>query len=693
MTWRMRGCTQTRNAWRRRLAFIAVTLLIPLAAHAQRPGSEAGETESGTFYNLQETVVTESKLPQSRENVTQRIDVIPAEQIDRTPLARGNISELFRYQPGTFVSVLSRNDANWGSYGGLGPKYNAYLLDGLPIDSFVDTMSLDPWILERVEVQRGPASVMYSNYLNMDFAGNQTPLAGITNLVLKDRIDTPLTKFALLGGSYDTLKTKAFHQGHSGPFHYFLGGDFERSTYTDYGTADSWLNMLDNPDYQKMKLYGKVTHFFGSDEHKLNLFGHYTKHTGDAGRPNRDFHHRYATVNAVYSRPFSPSVQGQLKVGYRNYDREWAEDNFPEDLNLRERGGVDQNIIPFDLSFTFLHWGKSLLTAGLDAQIATYETTSEVNGIESVINDALAYNIGPYVQEKLVLDRWTLRAGVRVNSTRNEYDLISGATPDVSDQTWTRPLWSAGVRVAALDWLSLYANGGSSFIVPSAKSVGGTLMASDLGVPGMHGQLPNPDLKPESGVGMDAGAELFAFGGLHGGLRFFFNEVSDAIVENRVSEDPSQSQSINAGKTTTYGAEVEMRQVLNRYFQWFANYTYTNTDVQNDVDPDQDGSDVTFVPDHMGNVGFTAQFPFGLTVTPYVHVVGTYYDSTSKSGRKSFGPHEVVSANIQQVIYETPDRSIRLNVDLYNLTDNRYEMPWQFRDTGFSVLGGIVGTF
>jgi hypothetical protein len=37
-----------------------------------------------------------------------------------------------------------RNGANWGSYGGLGPKYNSCLLDGLPIDSFVDTMSLDP---------------------------------------------------------------------------------------------------------------------------------------------------------------------------------------------------------------------------------------------------------------------------------------------------------------------------------------------------------------------------------------------------------------------------------------------------------------------------------------------------------------------------------------------------------------------
>ena len=32
-------------------------------------------------------------------------------------------------------------------------------------------------------------------------------------------------------------------------------------------------------------------------------------------------------------------------------------------------------------------------------------------------------------------------------------------------------------------------------------------------------------------------------------------------------------------------------------------------------------------------------------------------------------------------------------VDLYNLTDKEYEMPWQFQDPGFSVLGGIKVNF
>ena len=87
-----------------------------------------------------------------------------------------NLAELMQYTSGQFVNVLSRNDANWGGYAGLGPKYNTYMLDGLPIDSFTDAMSLDPWAFERVEIQKGPAAILYSNYLTMDFAGRTVRL-------------------------------------------------------------------------------------------------------------------------------------------------------------------------------------------------------------------------------------------------------------------------------------------------------------------------------------------------------------------------------------------------------------------------------------------------------------------------------------------------------------------------------------
>ena len=127
------------------------------------PASASSQEKQAVTYSLNPIIVTATKVPQQEEYVTQKVDVIEKEEFPNIAYDYGNIAELLTYQPGTFVNVLSRNDANWGSYGGLGPKYNTYLLDGIPIDSFVEGMSIDPWVLDRVEVQRGPAATMYSN--------------------------------------------------------------------------------------------------------------------------------------------------------------------------------------------------------------------------------------------------------------------------------------------------------------------------------------------------------------------------------------------------------------------------------------------------------------------------------------------------------------------------------------------------
>jgi outer membrane receptor protein involved in Fe transport len=133
------------------------------------------------------------------------------------------------------------------------------------------------------------------------------------------------------------------------------------------------------------------------------------------------------------------------------------------------------------------------------------------------------------------------------------YDLISGDSPGLSEKSWNRFLWSTGARYYFNSRAALYVNAGSSFIPPSAKSVGGTLLPEDEGVAGHNGQLPNPDLKPESGLGFDFGTDLRLNNHAKFGARFFLNRVSDAIVENVVSHNPSQSQSFNAGNASSLG--------------------------------------------------------------------------------------------------------------------------------------------
>ena len=644
-------------------------------------------------------VITASKIAEPQKNVTQKVTVVTQEEFGAVGSPNRNVTELLRREPGMFVNPLSRNDATWGSYGGLGPKYNGMLLDGMPIDSFVDPMSLDPMAFERVESQRGPASVMYGNYMSMDFAGNQSPLAGISNFVLKDRIDERATSLGLAYGSFNTITGRAYHQGAAGNFHYLVGGSYERADYTQYGMPGSWLDVTKDPKYWKGKIYGKGTVFLGRDDHSLSLFANYTKHKGDVGRPHRDFDHHYGTFNLNYANQISDTFGMSAKVGLRDYSRYWSEDNYNpsaavKDLSWNGAGKVKQRIVPADVTFNWKHGNGGMLTFGADGQWVDYKTESVSPAhVTSTGNDMKARSYGLFVQERLALGDWVLRAGGRFSRTEHDYHRIGGDKPGLASQSWNKFLWSAGVRYNVSDQVALYANAGSSFTPPSAKSVGGTLLASDQGVPGKNGQLPNAGLKPESGRAFDFGVDVRPMEGMMLGARLFENQVKDAIVTNVVSLAPSQSRDVNAGKARSRGVELSLKHKVNEQLEYFANSTFTNTKIRNPHNPNENGSKLSFVPDNVTNLGVNWTLPTGTLLAPYVQYTGRFYDSTDKTGRREFGKNTTVNLHVSHPIKLAGGTTVNVYADLHNIGNKKFEQPWSFRDVGFQATVGAQVRF
>ncbi|MCX7007333.1 MAG: TonB-dependent receptor [Kiritimatiellaeota bacterium] len=384
----------------------------------------------------------------------------------------------------------------------------------------------------------------------------------------------------------------------------------------------------------------------------------------------------------------------QAKLGYRRYDRTWEEDNYSNggDLSLASHNGAVQNIIPADVSLNLAHgtWGK--LTLGSDFQHADYQTYTD-SGHRVIGNDGVSDQYGLYAQEQLTLDQWVLRGGGRVNRITQDIDLLSGVEPGDNHAAWNKFLWSAGTRYNGWAPVAPFANVGTSFMAPSLKSVGGTLQASDRGVAGRNGQLPNPDLQPEKGVGGDFGVDFQLAKQSLLTLRTFANVIDDAIVENVVSKTPSQSQSVNAGKTTALGFEAALKCRLTDWVDGFANYTYTHSRISNSIDHDQDGATVPFVPENMGDVGVTLLLPGNLTISPSLHWSGSIYDSSSLTSRQKFDSYELVNVMVRKGLIRDGKRSVDLYLELYNITNNHYEMPWQFQDPGFSAMAGIQATF
>lgn len=662
------------------------------------------EANDDDVYEMGEMIITGSKLPQTPGNVTQKISIITADEMGSLVLGNGNLAEMLSYIPGNFANVLSRNDANWGSSGGLAHTYKGYMLDGLPIDAFVDLQSLDPWAFQRVEDQRGSASVLYPTYLAMDFAGNQSPLAGTANFILKERVSSTRTSASAYYGSYNTIGGRFFHQRAAGNLHLFFGGHHEDSDYTYYGTFDesgnrnSWLNMLedDSPNYEKTKMYMRGTYFLNDSGQRASLYAHRTWHTGDAGRPNRDFGHAYTTLNAGYTNPLSDNMTVRAKVGYRDYVRRWEEDNFarddngmviPESLSLRSEDGVDQTVVPADISVSLLTRETDVLTVGADYQHASYETSSEAD-VAKTGNDATATAFGLYAQEEIHLSRFIIRGGVRYSGIAHDIDLFQGAAPGDDSNSWNKFLTSFGVRYNHNEMLAIYLNSGTSFKAPSLKSVGGTVpLGSDD-----SGHLPNPDIKPESGVSLDLGVNFQPVEGLRVGVRGFAIRIDDQIVQREVPDKP-QSQDINAGLTETSGAELEVTHRLSETVEWFANYTYTNAEVvENSEDPSKVGAKINFVPQSAISAGVHLTLTQGLRATVSVQSYSGIYSDVSKDAQ-IFDGYTLVNARLEQRIRSKSGYDLHLFLEPYNITNQTFEMPWQFQDPGFSANGGLMVSF
>lgn len=645
---------------------------------------------------LMNVVITPSRTLRFAENVTQKIDVINSKEIQQTVSGNRNVCEVIGRLPGASVTVLSRNDANWGTYGGIGPKYSTYMLQGVPLDAFVDPMSLDLNAIDRIEVQRGPASVFYPNFLSQDFAGNQTPLGGTINLLLKEKINKKQTSVATSYGSYNTLNGQIFHQDKINRLHFFLGSSYEMSDYINYGANGSWLNIKKNPEYQKTKIYGGLTYFVDESEmQKFTLFLQETWHDGDKGRVYQEFDNQYGTINTGYSITFNEQLSMQSHFGIRSYDRAWQESNFVTMDSLTSNAGVNQLIIPVDISLSLAHGKDNVLSVGADYQKAKYYTWVDPKvGYRIFGNKSSATQIGLYAQEEWSpIDQFVLRGGVRFAHIKNVIELSNGFTPANNSDAWDKFLWSVGSRYSINKMIAVYANGGSSFATPALKSIGGTIPLSDFGIVGRDGQLPNPNLKPESGIGTDLGVDIKLPENLNVGVRFFYTNIKDAIVDNVVSQNPSQSQSINTGSSSSTGGEISFSQRTLENFSWYVNGTYLKTKTMNDLNSDQNNVEIPFSPKVIFNGGFSYSFPIGLTITPSISYNGGFYDGTSKASRNWFKPGVVLNAYIEKYLVREDAYTLECFVQLYNITNNDFEMPWQFKNPGFSGMLGIKATF
>ncbi len=235
------------------------TMLSPVNVVGSLPDSEtyvATVTSAGT-----KTDTPLIEVPQS-------ISVITAAQIrEQNPQTLG---DAVRYTPGIVVQEgFNRTDDPF-IIRGFDVRTNPGVMfrDGLKVPLPHYSVMSEPYALDRIEVVKGPASVLY---------GQASP-GGIVNVVSKRPTDTPLRELQLSGGSHDNKQ---------------LAGDFGgrideegRLTYRLTGLVRGADTMIDDIPDDRYYLAPALTWRIGADT-SLTLLASYMKNKtiNNAGYP------------------------------------------------------------------------------------------------------------------------------------------------------------------------------------------------------------------------------------------------------------------------------------------------------------------------------------------------------------------------------------------------------------------------
>ncbi len=166
---------------------------------------------------------------------------------------------------------------------------------------------------------------------------------------------------------------------------------------------------------------------------------------------------------------------------------------------------------------------------------------------------------------------------------------VDGNTEDLDNTSL-----SAGIAFNPWEWLTLRANIGESYKVPSGLYV--------VGYEGLNGVKGNPSLKPEKGLTRDVGFEA-RWRGLKAGLTYFATEYRDKILNRGIDDAGYSSEYYNQdGQSFINGLEGSLSFDLGEFNDWeFMLRPYLNFTRASQEHPRADGLFRTeFQPSRMG---------------------------------------------------------------------------------------------
>lgn len=663
---------------------LAEETLVVTASSSEDPTAPVKGIVATKTLSATKTAAGLVKTPQS-------VSVITRDQMAALDVT--SVSQALRYSAGVFTEYRgssNRNDEVFVRGFSYVPKY----LDGLSYGATASsqTGTMDPWLLERVELVRGPASVLF---------GQVNP-GGLISMTSKRPTSQPVHEIQFRTGN-DNLAEGAFDLG--GPL-----SDDGHLLYRLNGIARSQNSQVEDYKETRVAIAPALT-WYPNDATRFTLLTSYQKDP-DAGY--RNFLPRYGTVNNVDG----SYIPRDFNVSDPSYNQSWREQTligyeFEHQLNdmltLRQNaryGTIKQKYryLVYSsseanssvLSRRAQHEERQTDEFGIDnqleAQFATgqlahtvlsgldYKTSKDkqylgraggsqydldwrapVYGVkvdESTFRTASDEQqnldqVGLYLQDQLSLENWELLLSGR-------YDWAEVRTTDFTDSSRSQKndskfTWRTGLLYAFDFGLSPYISYSTSF-------------EPNLQTNRAPGVAP---FDPSEGKQLEVGVKYQPTPTALMTLAMYNLTQSNVATWNSAA-----GWYENSGKVRSKGVEAEAHATFFDNLNLIASYTWTDAETVNTTVAGTEGKTPARIPTHIASAFTSYTLPNGV-LKSLTAGVGVRYIGTSYGDAKNTFKVPAVDLYDAMVSYELGELSSSLKgakaqFNINNIADTKY---------------------
>ncbi|WP_070807467.1 TonB-dependent receptor plug domain-containing protein [Gabonibacter massiliensis] len=506
--------------------------------------SQEDSTRSTKNYTIDEVVVTGTRNETEIRHLPMSISIIKRNQIEHRyeqsllPILTEKIPGFFTTSRSIMGYGISTGAAGSMSLRGIGGNPTTGLL--ILIDGHPQYMGLmghplsdayQSMLAEKVEVVRGPASVLYGS----------NAMGGVINIVTRKQQDDGIKNHARVSyGSYNTLTTELSNQIRQGRFNSIVTGSYNR---TDGHRSDMEFEQYGG--YAKLGYeLNRVWNLFAD----INLTHYNTSNPGTMTSPVFDNDSRITRGVTSFSLENNYNhTSGALKL-YYNWGRHKINDGYSreeEPLNYRFHSTDKMLGLTWYQSVTLFTGNR--ITVGADYQYIGGEAWNKfLNGNHTDIVNKSENEIAGYMDFRQSIGRiFTFNAGVRIDhhsQSGTEWIPQVGISTQFQPNAELKALMSKGFRNPTLRELYMFGS-------------------------------KNPDLKPERIMSYELSwSQRLMKNTLSYGINLFHINGDNTI--QTVVMDDKRRKNINTGKIENWGIETNMSYRPNRSWNISANYSW-----------------------------------------------------------------------------------------------------------------------